>query len=77
MKILYAGYGPMAILGLINIFSENVFEIDSIFIFIDPESVSDQSSLIYEYAKKYSLKIISEPEIEKRNEIFDLIVSVH
>ncbi len=76
MKILYAGYGPMGILGLINIFSENVLELDSVFV-LDPESVSDQSSLIYEYAKKYSLKIINEVEIEKSNQIFDLIVSVH
>jgi len=46
MKILYAGYGPMGILGLINILSENAFALDSVYIFVDPEIVSDQSSLI-------------------------------
>ena len=58
----------MGILSLINIFLENTIVLDSFYAFVEPEIVSDQSSLIYEYAKKYNLKMINEFEIEKRNE---------
>ena len=74
MKILYAGYGTIGLIGLVNILSLDRFSVDDIFLLNDPKDKLASADLLRKYAITYGLKMYSDPI--KDNLEFDLIISV-
>lgn len=74
IKILYAGYGEIGVLGLSKIFSDELFDPSNIFILSD---LINEDLLMFEYSKKYNLNLISSSNLNKIKINFDVCVSVH
>ncbi len=75
MKILYAGYGTIGLIGLVNILSFDRFSVDDIYLLNDPKDKLASADILRKYAISYGLKMYDEPI--KDNLEFDLIISVH
>ena len=75
IKILYAGYGEIGLLGLSKIFSSEIISPYDIFV-MDDELNKD--ILMNNYCKKYNLNLVSENNF-KNNKIkkYDICISVH
>ena len=75
IKILYAGYGEIGVLGLSKIFSSELFDPSNIFVLSDE---FEEDFLMSNYSKKYKLNLVSTCNLEKIKKIkFDICISVH
>ena len=75
MKILYAGYGAIGLIGLVNILSFKRYDVDDIYLLNDPNDQLASADLLRKYAIIYGLKMYDEPFNDSLE--FDLIISVH
>ena len=75
IKILYAGYGEIGLLGLSKIFASEMFSPSDIFV-IDDEFNKDL--LMKNYCAKYNLNLVSGKNFKNNKiKIFDICISVH
>ena len=77
IKILYAGYGYIGIIGLMQLLSDSSIKLENIFILLDESENNKDSDLVCKYAREHKMNFFNDDYDSSIKDKFDICISVH